>query len=498
MKNLLHAFTPFMAAAMLASAVACSGDDPVKPNDNGQDVPAGPTSGTVILDYKENSQASMTLSISEDWVVSSNIRWCYVTPISGKAGDMEFTFTAASTNTDAAERVGRFNVNDRTFYIVQRGIPTFLMKTRGEMVAHDASELSLPASGSCPYDQIEVTSDVSWLKFKEIRTTSEPELLEDGVTLSNVRESDIVLSVTDVNNGSESRTATVTINAAGQTSIVQVAQLTSQDMGVDFTRAFYRRSIMLKGTGTWCGNCPLMSAAMEQAQKDMPGRMIGLYCYDKGDGKAYPDGGMHWDENDKIYEHFYIHSFPTGIINGYAQVSNYGLNEQTTLIKNLLQEAIDYYPSGVAIAAKSSTVNNTITVKVDMAAKVLADYMVTVYFLENGIEVKQSDYSDILEDPDHYVHHGILRGTATSGHLDGGDPVELPLGKVVTKVFESPIPDSVESIDNMEVVVYVTYPGGHNKEVPAVARAYYGDYGYMIDNAVILPANGSVEFRYEE
>ena len=75
-----------------------------------------------------------------------------------------------------------------------------------------------------------------------------------------------------------------------------------------------------------------------------------------------------------------------------------------------------------------------------------------------------------------------------------GDAVSLTANGLLEKTFSIPVPESVLDSDNLHILVMLNRKGSFTG---SAQYAIYGDYGYVMDNAVSIPVNGFAVFEYE-
>ncbi len=475
--------------AMVSVLTSCNPDGP------GNDEPAGPSNGSVVLSAEQGNTAEYTFAATSSWVVSNTNTWFSVTPNSGQPGNNTLTIEAVKANTDIMERVKPFTVIDgaekKTFYVVQRGVVSTEVPEEVVYAMIGVENVNIPISGTYPFDQITVTSDAEWLQFTEIAAVSDSILLDDDVTYSNYMEGQIKMAITQQNEETSAREATVTLVAGEQTFTFIVMQQSNQPAVADYTKDFFKSSVMIKFTGTWCVNCPMMSEAVHMAQDDMPGR---LFLVNAHNGST---NDLDWSGSSRIATHFNLVGLPSGYFNGYAEVLNYTYKDTHKNLVDLLDEAIDVYPTNVGINATSKLEGNQIKITVNMAAKVSGNHRLTVFFLEDGIKAAQADGTGLLKDPNNYVHKDILRGSPTNDYADGGQLIVLTENQVTTHEIAVSVPSNIVNVDNMKVLIYVTHEGGPTSQSVTHPGVVYKDFGWVLDNAVLIPVNGFADFKYE-
>ncbi len=464
----------------------------------GDNVPVGPSHGTAVLEAKSGSTTEFTFTAENAWVISNTNTWVTMTPNSGQAGSNTITMTATKDNNDMVERIKPFTIIDgsrqKTFYVVQRGIIATEVNENDKYILAGENEFSFAVSGTYPLDKITVTTDAKWLEFSSIKDIDST-LLVDSTTYSSYKEGVAVFTVVEQNNEVGAREAKVTVAAGEQTFDFTVLQQSNLPVEADYTKDFYKASVIMKFTGTWCGNCPIMSDAIHKVQEEEPGRLLMINCYDSKSSNNLP-----WAGSASLQDHFAPKGYPAGFFNGYAEIINAAGNVTESNVKALVDESVTKFTNNVMLAAISTLDGKKVNIDVNIASKVSGEYKLTVFFLEDGIEAAQTDYANILKDPDHYIHTDILRGAATVGYANGGDAVTLTANNILNKKITADVPSNIVDIDNAKILIYVTHLG--KAEVETVVgpenTVIYGNYGWVVDNAILLPINGFADFKYEK
>ncbi len=454
-------------------------DDPVVPS----------SSASIIVESEVGGSSTFDFEASDSWKVTNNNKWFSVTPESGQSGKNTLTVTVLKANEALKERINSFKVVDgdekRSFSVIQRGIVTVNVPKNDVYAMLGMEKIVLPVNGTYPFEDIVVASDAEWLQFSAINRLSEPALLSDGATYSNYWEGELVLDILQENNGSGPREANVSVTAGKEKFSFKVLQQSSEPSAVDYSRAFYKASAVIKFTGTWCGNCPNMSQAIHLAQDEMPGR---LYLVNAHNGSA---ANMDWQGTEKLLYQYGITGFPTGIFNGYVELMNYSYNLLKKALVEVLDEAIHSYPADVAIAGSSVVEGNKINLSFDMASKVSGEYMLTIFFLEDGISAEQAGTGG------NYIHNDVLRGAATDNYASGGNKVILSENQIKNYKVSVNVPANVADINKLKILAYVTHAGSATVQGVNNSCISYENYGWVLDNAIQIPVNGFVDFRYE-
>lgn len=482
-RNYLFTFmTVLCAVSVLCAAVSCDG---------GEDGGPGTLTGdaTFILESAGGSADTAALEFNGPWEVTGAPSWCDVSPASGEAGKYVLTVTASSVNEDFAEREGVITVvvdgsAEVGYQVYQRGVPGLRFSVEDAYASDGGGEIRIPAEGNIDMDPSFISCDSDWIGYVSAEA-SEPSYLSDGETLSEYWTGALVLSVS-ANGTGAARDAVVALNAGGVTSEVTVHQVAP----VDWDRTFYRRSTLLRFTATWCGFCPIMNAAFEQAVEEKPGRFVAINVHPYNS-----EGGLSWEGTEDLQSLYGVTDYPSAIFNGFAKFINTSSSGSTARIMTLLaDEAVEDFPSQTNImAAASTTGNRMVQVDAFIAAREDGNYRVTVMVLENGIVYQQTDYSAPQGAQTDYVHNHIVRGALTDV---AGDPVAgLTAGTTAHVSVSGTLPASISDMDNAYVVVFVTRDADAGSGVPQVTVL---DTGEIVDNVVEVPLDGMTEYKYEE
>ncbi len=492
-----YALVGLMAMSMaLTSCTKPDGPD----NGNEDEVPAGDAKGTFVITADKGSTATLNITTTDSWIISKRTTWFSVTPTKGQAGQQDITVTAEQANEDVKEKIASFTLIDGStsypFYVVQRGVVSTTISEAERYILVGDEKLSIPVTGTYDFESIQVSTDASWLTFSQITKTKEPETLMDGVTLSAYNEGTIDFAVNEQNSEAASRSAVVTVVAGEQTFEINVVQQSSQPATADFSKDFYKRSLLFKATGSWCGNCPPLSQAFELAMEAYPGRAYAMNLYAQSNQE--PSALYCGSDGVNFLKHFdFAGNYPTGYFNAYAEIPLFQEYTLTyDLCQNLIKEAIDSYPAKVGIAAVSKFENGVVDLTLSLASKETGSFRYTVAVIEDGIIYSQSDYVGMIEDPGNYEHNHALKGFGTKDCDKGGESVSLTANQTQTANLSFVLPNTIQNSDNAQLLIYVTYEG--TCDVQNVLYAEYNNWGWIIDNVIQLPLSGFRDFKYEE
>jgi thiol-disulfide isomerase/thioredoxin len=214
-----------------------------------------------------------------------------------------------------------------------------------------------------------------------------------------------------------------------------------------------RKVVVEDYTGTWCGYCPIVTAAIDDAH-DMTDDLTIITIHKTGSGD--PDL-LHFPQVDELRDAFGVFGYPTAKINRTINWSNpYSLDEITNLTG--LDTNI-----GIAINSELSTDTNDLIIEVELVNEqsfMIGDKLV-VYLLESGILQDQVNYyNDDPTSPYYQLgnpipnfeqNHG-LRNSLTN--LTGDAISSTAALATYNRTFSFSIPENYNTA-NMSLVVLV-------------------------------------------
>lgn len=453
-------------------------------------IPGTLSSGaTFVMESSEGSLDTVKLDFNGPWEVVSSPEWCSVSPAEGNAGPCVLTVTATSANTALHEKEGIVSImvnagDEVSCYVVQRGEDGIsLISDAGLYVSPDeGSEVRISIEGNTAFDESSLSSDVDWLTYRGVEITSDSLVLGDGETVSEYYTADIILAAGENASGSL---------RSGYVSVGGDEVAVTQVVSPEWSRDFYRHSAMIKITATWCTNCPLMEVAFGIADEQMPGRIVPMNMH-----RTDSDGGLGWSGTDTFEKLYSVASVPMVAFNGFAKFQSLNSPSSTAmLMTRVAEEAVQNFPSRTSIMAAASLTDRDIRIDAFVAAKEGGDYLLAAYVLEDSIIGFQDDAHGIVEDPYHYVHRHIVRGSLTELT---GDPVPaVSDGEMAHIIINGELPSSVSDPSNTYIVLYVSTPGDPDMSLCTVPSVNYASSGYVIDNVTTVQMNGFTDFQYE-
>lgn len=224
--------------------------------------------------------------------------------------------------------------------------------------------------------------------------------------------------------------------------------------------SFHHRSVAMRFTADWCGFCPTMAEAFDQAKEHFGGNLevISMHC----------SGGLEYNPLNRLANQYGVAAYPTGVVDGWQTVEN---NEVSVTV----QKTID----AVKLTEKTFTPQTGMgwkvaldgrNLKVYLAAYVkdAGKYKITVMAVEDGIVGYQNGKGNS------YVHNGVPRIALSD---ISGDEFTASANDVAKLTFSAAIPSGC-NLDNMRIVAYIQRPLGKDADKAS------GDFGgYFIDNS---------------
>lgn len=222
----------------------------------------------------------------------------------------------------------------------------------------------------------------------------------------------------------------------------------------DEGKDFFRRSLVLDFTGTWCVNCPKMEAAIEETMEARPGRIVpvSVHCMSIDPMYVKP-------LSDDLVKKFKVEGYPSAVVD--LDPESLITKQSPELLQSHIDRLLEARGPAAGIRVESTVNEGGFTLKAEMKAVRDGTYTLAVLVLEDGTVAAQTGGTT------DYVHNNILRSWTEGESLNvkEGDTASCDFTGTVTA--------------KSRFVVLVLRDG-------------------LVDNVIGCAAGGSVEWQYEE
>ena len=229
-----------------------------------------------------------------------------------------------------------------------------------------------------------------------------------------------------------------------------VTAIVISDEGKDF----FRRSLVLDFTGTWCVNCPKMEAALEDAMEARPGRIVPVSVHCMAVDPMYVK-----PLSDDLVKRFSVRAYPSAVVD--LDPESLVTTASPELLLGHMDRLLEARGPAAGIRAESKVEGDQYTLTVEMKAVRDGSYTLAVLVLEDGTVAAQTGGAK------DYVHNNILRSWTE------GEPRAVKEGETASGTFTGTV------TAKSRFVVLVLRDG-------------------LVDNVVGCAAGASVEWQYEE
>lgn len=241
---------------------------------------------------------------------------------------------------------------------------------------------------------------------------------------------------------------------------------------------FHRNVAIYKMTGTWCPNCPSMTAGLNGMEDAVKEHTVILACHGNGSGddpyRVVVDPSKDADLGNLMLSTFDLLGFPSLVIN---------LNTTLTLrTSSAIEEAVNdqrrNYPATCGIKVEAVCTDGELSAK----ATLMSDKGGT-YDLECAL-LLDNQFVATGEEPDGMYHHIVRSYSGDFCSYTSANAVEVAAGDEYEKTFRLSSTELSSQPENCNIVVY--------------ALKRLDDGTTMVDNIVSCPVNGSVDYVYNE
>ena len=172
---------------------------------------------------------------------------------------------------------------------------------------------------------------------------------------------------------------------------------------------FFRRSLILDFTGTWCQNCPKMEAAIEETMEARPGRVVpvSVHC-------MFIDPMYVKPLSDDLSKQFGVKAYPSAVVD--MDPESLITATSPELLQSHIDRLLEARGPAAGIRVETTLEGDSYSLKAEMKAVRDGDYALAVLVLEDGVVAEQKTLSDPIPN---YVHNNILRSW-TDGEVHAG------------------------------------------------------------------------------
>lgn len=429
-------------------------------------------SNTVVMDSSGDSK-TVLFETDHDWYaeISGGDGWLTADQMQGTSEMTRIKITASENTDQKRTAVLKISCSDDIFVTVNieqdSFEPTFELKGANANVSAAANSFAVEVIADIDYtyvikaDWISDTAPKAPLGHKHIfYAESNPQAQE--------RSGEIVF---------ESSVGTLTFT------VTQRPAGTEKD---DWQYGnFVHRSLAMRFTADWCGYCPMMAEAFNNAKGQMSGHLEVV--------SMHGSGGLAFSETSALERQFGVQGYPTGIVDGRAMIPNYNSTAVTAqAATDVARETQAACPANVGIAASSSNVLREMDMDLTLYFKEADTYKVTILLLEDNIV----GYQNGVVNSNNYVHNDVARAALTPIK---GEIVKIEEDNTVwEKSYTGKIPSKCV-LDNMRVLVIVdrAYPAaGISSEVETAE--YIPGVSTYVANCVSFRLGSSVELEFAD
>lgn len=216
---------------------------------------------------------------------------------------------------------------------------------------------------------------------------------------------------------------------------------------------YFRRSLVLDFTGTWCVNCPKMQAAIDEVMEARPGRVIpvGVHCM--------ADPMRIKPLCDNLAKQFKVSAYPSAVVD--MDPESLITQSSSELLLSHIDRLLEARGPAAGVRIETALEGEELTVTAEMTVVREGDYSLEIILLEDGIVHSQTGGTE------DYVHNSVLRQwfTRESSPLQEGETGSVSVTATVSGKYR--------------VVALVSRNG-------------------IVDNVVQCTAGTSVDYQFEE
>lgn len=206
-----------------------------------------------------------------------------------------------------------------------------------------------------------------------------------------------------------------------------------EDGSMDSGTRFFRRTLALDFTASWCQYCPEMTLALKEAKQERPGRLVEI-CIHQNDE-------MGCKASDAVVKEFKVSAWPSMV---------FDLDHSTKFSEHSSGKMISYVDSKTGdapgVSVFSSIEGSTLSGEIRFTPAEDGEYCVGAVLVEDGIVASQMGAGE------NYVNNAVLREILLGEDIFGESVGKVSKGEEKVKSFTS---KTVSPKADLRIVAYV-------------------------------------------
>lgn len=212
--------------------------------------------------------------------------------------------------------------------------------------------------------------------------------------------------------------------------------------------AFNKRTFITQFTGTGCGYCPFVIAALHTLANDAEYGdkfvLAAVHTYSTTD-PMYPT------DYANISNAFGVSNYPTVIVDMKESMGNAGYENNMRALRNQINKSLEE-PAKASVSAKIDYADGLLVARATVKAGEAGDYRVGAWLVEDDIEEMQYNNGCKVEGINFNIHEAALRipdsVAPESGNYAGYPLGKLDAGQTADHVFVMELKQDLENTDN--------------------------------------------------
>ena len=164
----------------------------------------------------------------------------------------------------------------------------------------------------------------------------------------------------------------------------------------DEGKDYYRRSLVLDFTGTWCVNCPKMEAAIEETMEARPGRIVPISVHCMAVDPMYLK-----PTSDDLVKQFSVKAYPSAVVD--MDSESLISESSSALLQSHIDRLLEARGPAAGVRIESVLEGDRYTVTAEIKVVRDGEYTLSILELEDGIVAKQTGGSE------NHIHNNVLR-----------------------------------------------------------------------------------------